>query len=113
MQYHIMAIREQLEIWIDVNDNNVRRLIRALEEFGFETAEIDNIFHDDKTNIIRMGNPPLRIELLKTISGVEFDDCFNNRKEINIDDLTIRFINLSDLIKNKKSSGRYKDLDDT
>jgi hypothetical protein len=60
--------------------------------------------------IIRMGVPPLRLEILTTISGVAFDECFENRLVVQIDDLSINTINLQDLKRNKLSSGRLKDL---
>ena len=59
-----------------------------------------------------MGNPPLRVEILTSIDGVEFSECYKNRKVVIIDNNEINFISLDDLKKNKKASGRYKDLDD-
>jgi hypothetical protein len=50
--------------------------------------------------------------LLTEIDGVTFNECYENRKEIEIDELQINFIGYRDLIKNKKVSGRLKDLDD-
>ena len=59
-----------------------------------------------------MGNAPLRIELLTMISGVDFTECYNNRIEDKIDGVDITIIDLDNLKKNKRASGRYKDLDD-
>ena len=59
-----------------------------------------------------MGNPPIRIELFTTISGVEFPTCYNNRIEDDIDGIKVKIINLEHLKANKKASGRYRDLDD-
>jgi predicted nucleotidyltransferase len=63
-------------------------------------------------NIVRMGLPPMRIEVLNKIDGVDFITCYKNRKNVVIDDIPIRLISLNDLRINKKKSGRYKDLDD-
>ena len=60
--------------------------------------------------MVRMGLPPLRIEVLKKISGVEFEDCWPRRVVIQDDDLLIPTISLADLKRNKLASGRKKDL---
>ena len=59
-----------------------------------------------------MGNPPLRIEILTSIDGVEFEQCYRNRKTEDIDGVEINFISLPDLKKNKTASGRLQDLAD-
>ncbi len=59
-----------------------------------------------------MGVPPLRIELSTTISGVDFAECYQARVTEVIDGINVSIINLADLKKNKKASGRFRDLDD-
>ena len=59
-----------------------------------------------------MGNPPLRIDILNSIDGVGFAECYENRTVITIDGIEVNFISLKDLKKNKKASGRYQDLAD-
>ena len=59
-----------------------------------------------------MGNPPLRIEILTSISGVDFPDCYRDRVEDTIKGINIKIIHLQNLKKNKKAANRYKDLDD-
>ena len=61
--------------------------------------------------MIRMGLPPVRIEVMKTFSGVEFDDCWPRRVDLAIDNLTISMISLQDLETNKLASGRPKNHD--
>ncbi len=62
--------------------------------------------------IIRMGYPPIRIKVLTEISGVNFKRCYTRRKETIIDRIKIKIISFKDLLKNKKASGRHKDLND-
>ena len=62
--------------------------------------------------MIQLGNPPLRIDLLTDIDEVKFDECFLNKKEIELDGLIVNFIGYSDLIKNIRETGRLNDLDD-
>jgi hypothetical protein len=59
-----------------------------------------------------MGIPPMRIEILNSISGVDFEECFQNKITENIDGIQVNIISLEHLKTNKKASGRYKDLDD-
>jgi len=59
-----------------------------------------------------MGHPPIRIKILTSISGVDFEKCFKDRVVDVIDDIKINFISLTNLKRNKQACGRYKDLDD-
>lgn len=59
-----------------------------------------------------LGYPPIRIEVLTEISGVHFDECYSRRTETKINGIKIKIISLNDLLRNKKASGRYKDLND-
>ena len=59
-----------------------------------------------------MGVPPLRIDLLTSPSGVDFNSCFANREVVEIDGVLVTLISLEDLKKNKAASGRLKDLND-
>ena len=59
-----------------------------------------------------MRNPPLRLEILTTISGVKFIDCFAERLTTKIDDIDVNVISLKHLKLNKQASGRFKDLND-
>ncbi len=59
-----------------------------------------------------MGVPPVRLEVITSASGVSFNECYSNREVIEIDGISISFISLQDLKKNKHAAGRYKDLED-
>src|SRR5271165_119039 len=59
--------------------------------------------------VIRMGVPPVRLEILTTISGVEFAACYARRRQAELDGVPIQLIQLDDLKRNKKASGRLKD----
>ena len=62
--------------------------------------------------IIQLGYPPNRIDLLTTLSGVEFDRCFPSRLMVEMDGVPVNFIDLDNLKKNKRASGRLQDLAD-
>jgi hypothetical protein len=63
-------------------------------------------------NVLMMGRPPFRIDLLTSITGVSFDEAFETSRIYETDGLKIRCIHINELIRNKKASGRLKDLAD-
>lgn len=101
-----------LDIWVGTDRANAERTGGALREFGYPVGE--DVIEALRTanRILRMGVPPLRIELLTSISGVEFEDCYSRRILIEVDGLLVPTIALDDLKQNKRSSGRLKDLAD-
>jgi len=83
----------------------------VLHEFGFGTADLTpELFLQDK--IVRMGVPPIRLELTTSIFGVSFEECYASRVVAVLDGVRVSLISLPKLKQNKKASGRHKDLDD-
>lgn len=101
-----------IDIWVAKTVENVRKTVSALEDFGFGGEILnENIFlQGDK--IIRMGLPPMRIEILTSISGVNFDDAYSKRIYDQLDGVDVCLISLEDLKVNKAAAGRHKDLTD-
>jgi hypothetical protein len=87
-------------------------MLLCVNQFGFASFGLTAEDFMKEDSIIQMGYPPLRIDLLTTIDGVTFKECYKNRLKVDIQGLIIDFIGLSDLQKNKKESGRLRDLDD-
>lgn len=101
-----------LDVWVAIHPKNAQKIVAVLQQFGFRTPDLtDELFLQEKS-IVRMGVPPMRIEILTTISGVTFEECFQARIETILDGVEVNLISLSHLKQNKKASGRYKDLDD-
>ena len=86
-------------------------MVGVFAEFGFTTGVSEELFLKER-GIIRLGVPPNRLEVTTHIDGVDFSDCFPRRKSIEVDGELVLFINLADLRRNKKASGRLKDLAD-
>ena len=99
-----------IDVWIAATPLNQTRVIEAIREFGFGTVRLDVL--DATDAMLRMGHPPLRIEVLKQLSGVEFDGRWERRVEIPLEDLVIPMISLADLKANKSAAGRAKDMAD-
>ena len=101
-----------MDIWIAIGRENAKKMTEAIKDFGMNTSDLDESIFLEPGKIIRMGYPPIRIEVLTEISGVNFEQCYARRKETRIDGIKVKFISFKDLLKNKKASGRYKDLND-
>lgn len=87
-------------------------MAELVREFGFNVPELSSDLFLQKGRMIRMGVEPTRIEILTEISGCDFSECYGRRVEATLDGLPVNIISLPDLIRNKLSSGRLKDLDD-
>lgn len=101
-----------MDVWIAIHPENARRVVMALKEFGFDLPEVKETIFLQENKVIRMGVPPIQLEILTSISGVEFADCFHERVVDVIDGIQVNLISLERLKENKKASGRYKDLND-
>jgi hypothetical protein len=101
-----------LDIWIARTPENALRAVTVLREFGFHDPGLEPALFMEENRIVRMGVPPMRIEVATTISGVSFDACVHRRVHAMIDGVPVPIISLADLKINKRASGRYKDLDD-
>ena len=101
-----------IDIWIAIDPQNAAKVVAVLKEFGFDVPGLSTELFLKEDQIIRMGIPPLRIEVTTTISGVTFDECYAERQTAMLDDVEVNLISLKHLKINKKASGRYKDLND-
>ncbi|ALF52203.1 hypothetical protein ACX27_04000 [Nostoc piscinale CENA21] len=103
---------KDIDIWIEISTENANNIIQALKQVGFSSLELEPSDFLTPDQIIQLGYPPNRIDLLTTIDGVNFEDCYPLKLEVLIDNLVVNFIDLDNLKKNKKASGRLQDLAD-
>ncbi len=101
-----------LDIWIAVDNRNVKAIVQVLRDFGFDLPELKESLFKQPRRVIRMGVPPIRIEILTGIDGVEFAHCYPRRERVEIDGVDVDLIALEDLKTNKRAAGRHQDLDD-
>ena len=101
-----------LDIWLWIDNENAKNIIAVLKDFGFETLGIKKEDFLVSDRVIQLGYPPNRIDLLTGVSGLTFDECYPHKTSFEIEGLKIDFIDIDNLKKNKKASGRHKDLDD-
>lgn len=101
-----------MDVWVACDEVNARRVVAALRLFGFTHDEATESLFTRPGFVVRMGLPPMRIEILTRISGVEFTPCRARCNSMQVDGIEIPVISLADLIVNKKAAGRPKDLAD-
>lgn len=101
-----------LDIWLNPTLENAEKILVCVNEFGFASFKLTLEDFTKENNVVQLGYPPLRIDLLTNIDGVTFSECIKNKKDVMISGLSINFIGYEDLVKNKKSTGRHRDLDD-
>ena len=101
-----------LDIWIDRRTENANRLILALRQFGFGDVGLSADNFTAPNQVVQLGYPPFRIDLLTSIDGVDFQQAWARREPLLHDGLPINFIGLDDLKANKRASGRPRDIDD-
>lgn len=101
-----------LDVWIGNGAGNADRLMAALRGFGFGEVGLSAADFIEPGQVIQLGYPPFRIDLLTSIDGVEFEQAWSRRQRVEHDGLSIFFIGLDDLKANKRASGRPRDIDD-
>jgi hypothetical protein len=103
---------KDIDIWIEMTPENADKLLTALNQFGFGSLGLSPQDFQSPDQIIQLGYPPNRIDLITTPDGIDFDTCYTSKLEILINDIPVQFIDLNNLKKNKKASGRLQDLAD-
>ncbi|MBI5290602.1 MAG: hypothetical protein HY872_01860 [Chloroflexi bacterium] len=103
---------KDLDVWIAMNPDNAAKVVKALEQFGFGSLGLKAEDFLVPDQIIQLGYAPNRIDLLTTLEGVEFENCYASRVEVEIDEIKANFIDLDNLKRNKKATGRHQDLAD-
>lgn len=101
-----------LDLWVWTGVENAESLLMALSDFGFGSLGLVADDFTEPGRVVQLGYPPVRIDLLTSIDGVDFEACFDRRVEIVLEGLAVPFIALDDLRRNKASSGRPQDIAD-
>jgi hypothetical protein len=100
-----------IDIWIDISEANIERLLSALDEFGFSALNFKKT--DFMPNqIIQLGYPPNRIDIITSPAGVSFDECYASKEQVELEMISVNFIDLKNLLKSKKAANRTRDLAD-
>jgi len=101
-----------MDIWVGVSPDTAAKLVDVFHRFGVQDAELTPELFQQRGKIIRMGVPPMRLEVHTDIDGVDFAPCYAARELATIDGQPVTLISLRHLRENKRVSGRHRDLDD-
>ena len=101
-----------IDIWVMPSPQNADAVLRALRRFG---APLHNLTKEDLQKdgtIFQIGVAPRRIDIITTASGLQFEETYERSLSVNIEGIEVHIPSIDDLIRNKKASGRTKDLAD-
>ena len=101
-----------IDVFVESSKENAEKILKVLELFGF--GEIGITFEDliSENMVVQLGVPPVRIDILTSISGVKFKEAYNSKVEHKFGNSKTYFLSKENMIINKKASGRKKDLAD-
>lgn len=103
---------KDMDIWVDMTAENASKIVKALDQFGFGSLGVKESDFTVPDQMLQLGNPPRRIDLLTSLPGVEFSKCYPDRTTVDVEGVSVYFIDLENLRKNKRATGRHQDLAD-
>jgi len=103
---------KDIDFWVWVDKKNAEQIMKTLQDFGFSSLEINEEDFLSPGYVVQLGHPPARIDLLTSVTGLEFEECYASRDHVDIQGVGIDFVDLENFKKNKKAVGRYQDLAD-
>jgi len=101
---------KDIDFFILIDNNNLENLEKALNSFGAPPTDVNYL--QKKGNVIRFGVSPIAIDIINDADGIDFEDCYSRKEIIMVENIEIPLISKSDLIINKRSTGRQEDLAD-
>jgi len=103
---------KDIDFWIWLAKENIDRLLQVIDAFGFSFLGLQS---DDLLNpedVIQLGYEPYRIDLLTDVTGVNFQECYQRKATVTVDEIQVNFLGLEDLIEAKRKVGKLQDLAD-
>jgi hypothetical protein len=101
-----------MDIYIKPDANNARRVMVALEKFGFGSAELTSEDFTQPGKVVQLGFPPVRIDIMTAITGVTWEEASSGRFKGKYGDVEVYYIGRDHFILNKKAIGRKRDIAD-
>ena len=101
-----------IDLWVMPAPENAILVLEALEDFGAPSVDLSPNDFLEKDIIFQIGVAPRRIDILTSVDGLEFADAYDNSEILDIEGIPVHVLSVPDLIRNKRSTGRTKDLAD-
>jgi len=107
--YAVPRYSKDMDILIEPDVKNAKRIIKSLNEFGFKCLELTEKDFSQEGKIIQLGYEPVRVDIVTSIEGCDFKEVWKNKTCGRYGAQKVFFIGVDELIKNKKVSGRKQD----
>lgn len=103
-----------LDIWVDKTAANYAQLVRAFHEFGMPTFDMtaQNFLRNPRFDVFTFGRPPVAIDIITALKGLEFAEAFAQATDAEVEGLTIKLIHYQHLLEAKRAAGRPRDQND-
>ena len=101
-----------IDLLVEADSENAKRILSALEQFGFGTLELSEVDFTSPNNVIQLGVPPVRVDIMTSLTAVPWEKVQADKVQANYGDTPTCFISKADFIANKRALGRKKDLAD-
>jgi predicted nucleotidyltransferase len=101
-----------IDVFVKPDQENAKRILNVLADFGFSSLDITIADFQNRDNVIQLGLPPVRIDLITSISGVTWEEAYASKEPGLFDDVSVSYIGKEQFIINKRATGRKKDLAD-
>lgn len=101
-----------IDIWVRPTPENAERVLEALRAFGFGGVGLTTEDFTRPDAVVQLGHPPQRVDLLTGVDGLTFEEAWPRRIETTLDGVRVCFVGREDLLRNKRASGRPRDLAD-
>lgn len=103
---------KDLDVWVWTDPSNARRVVAALEAFGFGGLGLAASDFEEPDVVVQLGREPQRIDILTFATGLGFEDAYEHRVVVDVGGLRVPFISVDDLRTNKLATGRLRDRAD-
>lgn len=111
-EYSEPRYTKDLDVWVEASNENGDNIYKSLKEFKAPLFDLKASDFSLEGSFYQMGRPPVRVDILMSIKGMNFEDAWQNRQMVEFFDVPANFISLEDLIQSKKLAGRPQDLID-
>ena len=101
-----------LDVFVRPDPINARSIMQALHEFGFGSVGLTAADFEEEGKVVQLGFPPVRVDIITSITGVSWEQARSGRVKGPFGDLTVHYIGRDDFIANKRALGRKKDIAD-
>lgn len=108
---HVRATKD-MDVWVRASRENGVRVLHALERYG---APLHGLTADDVASgqvVLQLGVAPVRIDILTSVTGVSFDEAWQSRHAVDVENVAVGVLSRQHLIQNKQATGRLQDLAD-